>query len=95
MAKDEVTPTTTTRAATQDSPLDDKTIKQVERMIKQIDPNATIGAVIARQPFTQVPEGLRCITCGYVNQAETEACVMCETAGQIVLTIKRSESKDA
>lgn len=86
--KDEIT----VKAQSQGFHLDDKTIKQLERMIRQIDPNATISAVYARQPFTQVPEGSKCITCGYVNQTDTDVCTMCETAGQVVLTIKRGES---
>lgn len=73
--------------------LDDKTINLIERTIKKIDPHATVDSVIARMPFSQVPEGQKCITCGYVNNGETAVCSMCDTAGQVVLTIKRgSES---
>lgn len=80
----------TVKAQSHGFQLDDKTIKQLERMIRQIDPNATISAVIARQPFTQIATGQKCVTCGF-EQANNDACVMCETAGQIVLTIKRGE----
>lgn len=73
-------------------PVSDKLIRDLERAIKRMDANAVITLSITRGPFSQVDAGQKCVTCGFVNQAETEACVMCETVGQVVLTIKRGTS---